>query len=125
MLSLFLLPFLLALQSSAYAPGSCTGDCQVLDPSVIRRASDGKYFRFGTGGGVRVTTADQLKGPWTKQAEVLPQGSSMSIAGVDSHNIWVRIPTFLYNPSTLTLSIPGSGSSSYERYLFHVLLYII
>lgn len=34
----------------AYAdPGACSGDCWAHDPAVIRRSSDGVYFRFNTG----------------------------------------------------------------------------
>ncbi|TQB75722.1 hypothetical protein MPDQ_002022 [Monascus purpureus] len=74
--------------ANAYSPGPCSGDCQALDPALIQRQSDGKYFRFSTGGGVSITTAGKLEGPWTQQGEALPNGSSIHISGVDSDNLW-------------------------------------
>lgn len=40
---------------------------QTLDPSLVRRADDGKYFLFTTGGpNGSLWTADSVSGPWTK-----------------------------------------------------------
>lgn len=71
------------------ARGSCTGDCQSKDPAVIQRSSDGTYFRFGTGTGVVTLTAPSIKGPWKNVGAALPDGSSMTVDGVDPHDIWV------------------------------------
>ena len=77
--------------SSAYTPGSCSGYCDAIDPSLIRRELDGKYFRFGTGTGVPIASSYSIQGPWAAQGEVLNNGSSIKIDGVDSENIWVCI----------------------------------
>ena len=42
---------------------------QTLDPGLIRREEDGKYFLFTTGGpNGSIWTADALRGPWSKTA---------------------------------------------------------
>ena len=42
---------------------------QTLDPGLIRREADGKYFLFTTGGpNGSIWTADALRGPWSKTA---------------------------------------------------------
>ena len=91
MLALVLLfPFCLPL-ASAYAPGACSGDCLALDPTIIQRSSDGLYFRFGTGGGIQVATASNIKGPWESQPQVLNGGSIMRVDGANNDNVWVSI----------------------------------
>jgi arabinan endo-1,5-alpha-L-arabinosidase len=79
---------LLPSLASAYAlPGACSGTCtNTHDPSIIRRA-DGTYFRFSTGGKIAVHTAPDLTGPWTYRGAVLPNGSSINLAGND--DLWV------------------------------------
>lgn len=69
-------------------PGSCSGQCWSHDPSVIRRASDGVYFRFETGSKIGIWKATDLVGPWTYQGAVLPNGSKIDLAGND--DLWVR-----------------------------------
>ncbi|KAJ5669549.1 arabinan endo-1-5-alpha-L-arabinosidase C [Penicillium macrosclerotiorum] len=77
-----------ALVSAYPARGPCTGDCWTHDPAMIRRESDGKYFRFSTGTGVNTMTSSALKGPWTDVGAALPDGSIITVEGVDSTNIW-------------------------------------
>ena len=68
---------------SAQAPGACTGTCQGMshDPAVIRRASDGTYFRFSTANKINVATAPALQGPWTMRGSAIPAGSKIDING--------------------------------------------
>lgn len=40
----------------------------IRDPSLIRRASDGQYFLFGTNGNGTLHTATSIFGPWTRHA---------------------------------------------------------
>src|SRR5690606_35517862 len=60
-------------------PNPCTGACNTHDPSVIRRSSDGAYFRFSTNGRVGTDTAPSLSGPWRyvgpafNRAPIMPQ----------------------------------------------------
>nr|POE56246.1 arabinan endo-1,5-alpha-l-arabinosidase a [Quercus suber] len=61
---------------------ACSGICtDTHDPSLIRRTSDGTYFRFATGGGIPIYTSPSLTGPWTRAGTVLPNGSSINNAG--------------------------------------------
>jgi len=68
---------------SSQTPGACTGVCQGLahDPSIIRRVSDGTYFRFSTGNKVNVASAPNLSGPWTLQGSAIPAGSKIALDG--------------------------------------------
>lgn len=80
---------ILAALVQGYAnPGSCSGACNVHDPGLIRRSSDGKYFRFSTGNKISYASASSLSGPWTTIGSVLPSGSSIDLDGND--DLWVR-----------------------------------
>ncbi|KAF7719838.1 Arabinan endo-1,5-alpha-L-arabinanase [Penicillium ucsense] len=88
MLAIFLC-FLLSAVTSAYpARGPCTGDCWTHDPSMIRRESDGTYFRFSTGTGVNTMMSPSLQGPWVDVGRAMPNGSIIHVDGVDSNDIW-------------------------------------
>lgn len=82
---------LLISHVNGYAnPLACTGTCtNAHDPSVIRRDSDGTYFRFSTGGEIAIHTAPAITGPWTYKGAMLPSGSSIDLAG--NTDLWVRI----------------------------------
>ena len=73
---------------SAYAaPGACSGVCNnAHDPSIIRRQSDGTYFRFSTGNKIAIHTATSLSGPWTYKCAMLPSGSSIPLNG--NQDLW-------------------------------------
>ena len=72
----------------AYAnPGTCSGDCWAHDPAVVRRSSDGEYFRFNTGSEIGIWKAPSLTGPWVYQGSTLPSGSSIILAG--NTDLWV------------------------------------
>lgn len=95
----------LSLLGSAFGyanPGACSGTCtNTHDPSIIRRSSDGTYFRFSTGGKIAVHTAPALTGPWTYKGAALPSGSSIDLDG--NQDLWVRtylpIPPEFKTPS--------------------------
>ncbi|KAL2825036.1 glycosyl hydrolase [Aspergillus cavernicola] len=73
---------LLAGVAYGYAsPGACSGVCNMHDPSLIRRESDGTYFRFSTGNRISYVSASSIEGPWTAIGSVLPDGSSIDLAG--------------------------------------------
>lgn len=96
------LPFALGDYAS---PESCSGNCYAHDPSLIRRSSDGTYFRFNTGGGVQIYKADSLDGEWTYEGDALPDGSSIDLTG--NTDLWVSFyyfSLFLHgsNPKTDT-----------------------
>ena len=88
---MFSLPTLLTTVFSAAAlvagfsnPLPCSGTCtDTHDPSLIQRTSDGKYFRFATGGGLDIHTASGIQGPWSYVGKVLPSGSSISNSGAN------------------------------------------
>lgn len=63
-------------------PLSCSGTCtNAHDPSLIKRTSDGTYFRFSTGGGIAIHTASSIQGPWVYKGQVLPNGANVANSG--------------------------------------------
>lgn len=82
----------LGTEASGYAnPSACSGHCWSHDPSVIRRESDGTYFRFETGSRIGMWKAGDLTGPWEYQGAVLPGGSKINLPGRD--DLWVSATT--------------------------------
>ncbi|KAL5354967.1 putative arabinan endo-1,5-alpha-L-arabinosidase A [Aspergillus floccosus] len=79
-------PLLAAAVHGYASPGACSGACNIHDPSLIRRESDGKYFRFSTGNKISYASASSIKGPWTTIGSMLPDGSSINLAGKD--DLW-------------------------------------
>ena len=78
-----------AITVKAYAnPGACSGDCWAHDPALIRRSSDGEYFRFNTGSEIGIWKASAITGPWVYQGKAFPSGSSIDLAG--NTDLWVR-----------------------------------
>jgi arabinan endo-1,5-alpha-L-arabinosidase len=75
------------LASAQVNPGACLGACNVHDPAVIRRTSDGTYFRFSTGNKIQIATASALTGPWTNRGSALPNGSKINKPG--NQDLWV------------------------------------
>ena len=92
---LFFLFALFAVQVHSYAnPLACSGTCtNTHDPSIVRRSSDGTYYRFATGGGVAIHSGSSIQGPWTYQGYALASGSKISNSGAD--DIWVRLQLHL------------------------------
>ncbi|KAL4805087.1 Arabinan endo-1,5-alpha-L-arabinosidase C [Aspergillus unguis] len=77
-------------------PGGCSGDCWGHDPGFYKRVSDGRYFRYSTGGGIQVHASDALEGPWEAVGEALPGGSSVDHPG--NTNLWA--PDIHYQENT-------------------------
>jgi hypothetical protein len=101
----------------AAAPGVCLGDCFAHDPAVIRRPSDGTYFRFNTGNMIGIWKAPGLGGPWTYQGKALPGGSVINLPG--NKDLWAsarpqgrdwkqKFPWFLTDSNTLGAGRPPS-----------------
>ncbi|KAF3206541.1 hypothetical protein TWF191_001436 [Orbilia oligospora] len=99
------------LASAAYAnPGACSGDCGTHDPAVIRRTSDGKFYRFSTNNFISIASASSIAGPWTYLGQALPGGSKISgFSGVD---LWA--PDIIYNNGVYYLyySVSSFGSQN-------------
>ena len=86
MLLSFIVFSLASLVLAAPAPGACSGACNVHDPALIRRSSDGMYFRFSTGNKIQIAKASSIAGPWTNVGSVVPAGSSINLAG--NQDLW-------------------------------------
>ncbi|GLA30828.1 hypothetical protein AnigIFM63326_009263 [Aspergillus niger] len=82
----FVLLLCVALVNAYSDPGACSGTCWAHDPNVIRRVSDGTYFRFSTGGGVHISSASAITGPWTDLGYALPNGSIVTVG--NASNLW-------------------------------------
>lgn len=75
----------------AQTPGDCSGDCWAHDPALIRRDSDGTFFRFTTGSEIGIYKgSDSIEGPWTYEGSVVPDGSMINKDG--RTDLWVRCP---------------------------------
>ncbi|ROW04573.1 hypothetical protein VMCG_05102 [Cytospora schulzeri] len=99
----------LSITVSAYSnPEPCSGECFAQDPALIRRSSDGVYFRFNTNTYIDIMTSDTLSGPWTTVGNVLPDGSKIDIS--DSQALWA--PMVIEQDSTYILyySVSTLGS---------------
>ncbi|GFF84125.1 probable arabinan endo-1,5-alpha-L-arabinosidase C [Aspergillus lentulus] len=104
-----ILLFLASVNVNAYAdPGACSGNCWTHDPGLYQRKSDGKYFRFATGGGIHIASADNLEGPWTDDGYVLPNGSIIDLDG--KTNLWA--PDLHYRDGTYYLYYAVSSLGS-------------
>jgi arabinan endo-1,5-alpha-L-arabinosidase len=79
----------LAVTVKGYAdPMACSGVCtNAHDPALIRRDSDGRYYRFSTGGKIAIHSAKTINGPWTYLHAAIPAGSKINLAGKD--DLWV------------------------------------
>ena len=104
--------FLLALLPSAVqaypSPGACSGECFTHDPAVVKRASDGKYFRFSTLGLIGITTADDLAGPWTASGSVIQGASIINYPGNDV--LWAPDVSYIRGLYYCFYSVSSSGS---------------
>ncbi|KAK2767498.1 hypothetical protein FQN54_003655 [Arachnomyces sp. PD_36] len=93
------IPLLLgALVHDVYAaPGGCSGSCNIHDPALIQRESDGVYFRFSTGGGMAIASSSAIEGPWTDVGTVLAGGDNwapdVSLVG-DVYNLYYSVSSF-------------------------------
>jgi len=106
--SLLLLVSFASTAISYQNPGSCSGACNVHDPAVIRRASDGTYFRFSTGNKIQIATSSSLSGPWTIKGSALPGGSKINLAG--NQDLWAPDVTKVGDTYYLYYSVSTFGS---------------
>lgn len=68
-------------------PAPCYGNLSwIHDPSIMYE--DGTYWRFSTSANIAVATAPSIKGPWTYQGPLLPEGTKIRVA--PNQDIWVR-----------------------------------
>ncbi|GKZ24406.1 hypothetical protein AbraIFM66951_001299 [Aspergillus brasiliensis] len=110
---LFNLAALAILPGLAYAyanPESCSGLCVVSDPGLMRRVSDGKYFRFSTGGEITYATSDSLNGPWEGVGSVVPSGSKIDLAG--NTDLWAPDVHYIEETYYLFYAVSTFGSQS-------------
>ncbi|QDS70516.1 hypothetical protein FKW77_010261 [Venturia effusa] len=90
-------------------PSACSGVCgNSHDPSVIRRHSDGKLFRFSTGNRISVATASHLSGPWVAMGCALPAGSKINKKG--RHDLWAPDVSRWGDTYYLLYSVSSFGS---------------
>ncbi|EAW09988.1 arabinan endo-1,5-alpha-L-arabinosidase [Aspergillus clavatus NRRL 1] len=89
-------------------PGSCSGACNIHDPALIRRQSDGKYFRFSTGNKISYASSSSIKGPWTVLGSVLPRGSSINLPG--KTDLWAPDISLVNGAYHLYYSVSAFGS---------------
>ncbi|CEJ57518.1 Putative Arabinan endo-1,5-alpha-L-arabinosidase [Penicillium brasilianum] len=102
---------LLAALVRGYAnPGSCSGACNVHDPSLIQRTSDSLYFRFSTGNEISYASASSIKGPWTTIGSMLPSGSSIDLDGND--DLWAPDAHIVDDLYYVYYSVSTFGSQS-------------
>lgn len=108
------LPVLLAAFASsptvsAYAnPEACSGVCNnAHDPTIIRRQSDGTYFRFSTGGKIAIHTAPSLSGPWSYKCAMLPSGSKIQLTG--NQDLWAPDVVLVGSTYYVTYSVSAFG----------------
>ncbi|EFX01844.1 glycoside hydrolase, family 43 [Grosmannia clavigera kw1407] len=93
-------------------PGACSGNCWSHDPNVIRRESDGVYFRFDTGSEISTMKADSLTGPWTAQGSALPGGSTIDLAG--NTDLWAPEVHYIDGTYYLYYAVSAFGSQASE-----------
>ncbi|KAF2750000.1 glycoside hydrolase family 43 protein [Sporormia fimetaria CBS 119925] len=85
----FILALVVPLVYGYANPMSCTGECNnAHDPALIRRSSDGTYFRFATGGKIAIHSAPSINGPWAYRGAAIPNGSKIDKPG--RNDLWVR-----------------------------------
>ncbi|KAF2728650.1 putative arabinan endo-1,5-alpha-L-arabinosidase A [Polyplosphaeria fusca] len=96
--------------ATAYTtPLPCTGTCtNAHDPSLIRRTSDGTYFRFSTGNKIAIHTAPSIQGPWTYKGAALPSGSKINKPG--RTDLWAPDVSKVGNTYYLYYSVSTFGS---------------
>ncbi|KAH9888306.1 glycoside hydrolase family 43 protein [Xylariomycetidae sp. FL2044] len=100
-------------QAQTAFPNSCEGDCWTHDPALIRRESDGLWFRFSTLDLIGIWTSSELSGPWTRlNGSVITGRSIIDLPGNDT--LWapdVAIVDGLYY-CFYSVSVSGSQDSS-------------
>ncbi|KAJ1326039.1 arabinan endo-1,5-alpha-L-arabinosidase [Microdochium nivale] len=109
-LLLALLPGLAAAQTNYPPPGACSGACFTRDPALIRRTTDGRYFRFTTRDLISIQTAPAVRGPWTNVGSVLQRRSIINLPGNDT--LWAPDIAKVGNVYFLFYSVSTLGSKT-------------
>ncbi|KAF2636066.1 endo-1,5-arabinanase [Massarina eburnea CBS 473.64] len=92
-------------------PLTCSGVCtNAHDPALIRRSSDGKYYRFSTGGKIAMHSATTINGPWTYLGAAIPNGSKIDLTGND--DLWAPDVTLFGDTYYMFYSVSSFGSQS-------------
>ncbi|KAJ8111101.1 hypothetical protein OPT61_g6221 [Boeremia exigua] len=90
-------------------PAPCYGNISwIHDPSIIYE--DGTYWRFSTSGNIAVATAPSIKGPWTYQGPLLPEGTKIKVA--PNQDIWAPSISKFANTYYTHYSVSTMGSQS-------------
>lgn len=103
----------LVLTSLTYGyanPGACSGSCAVHDPALIKRASDGTWFRFSTGNGIQVAKASSVEGPWTIEGSAIIGGSSIQLTG--NTDLWAPDVNMIGSTYVLFYAVSAFGSQA-------------
>ncbi|KAF5857842.1 hypothetical protein ETB97_005216 [Aspergillus alliaceus] len=115
-----LITFLAALAHGYAPPGRCLGPCNVHDPGLVRRESDGMYFRFSTGNRISYASSPSIEGPWRIMGSMLPGGSSINLPGRNElwapdvqyvngkYHVYYSVSTFGSQDSTIGLATSPS-----------------
>ncbi|KAL1302206.1 hypothetical protein AAFC00_002634 [Neodothiora populina] len=98
---------------SAYPnPEPCNGNCSgVHDPTLIRRTSDGTWFRLSTNGNIAIASAPDITGPWTYDGAMLPDGSIIDLP-IDNPGIWAPDVHLIEETYFAYYSVSTSGSQT-------------
>lgn len=103
----------LVLTSLTYGyanPGACSGSCVVHDPALIKRASDGTWFRFSTGNEIQVAKASSIEGPWTIEGSAIIGGSSIQLTG--NTDLWAPDVNMIGSTYVLFYAVSTFGSQA-------------
>ncbi|KAG8629440.1 hypothetical protein KVT40_003305 [Elsinoe batatas] len=109
--TLTLLTTAMVAQVHSYAmPLSCSGVCtNTHDPSLIRRSSDGTYYRFATGGRMPIFTSPALTGPWKQVGTVLSGAAKVPGQNTD---LWAPDVSLVGSTYYLFYSASSFGSQN-------------
>ncbi|ROV93669.1 hypothetical protein VPNG_08873 [Cytospora leucostoma] len=99
-----------AVQASYPSPGSCTGSCWAHDPALIKRTSDGTYFRFNTGSEIGIYKSDSLEGEWTYEGSAIEGGSSIDLTG--NTDLWAPDVHYIDGTYYLYYAVSSFGSQA-------------
>ncbi|KAI0647856.1 glycoside hydrolase family 43 protein [Trametes meyenii] len=91
-------------------PLKLSGSAIIHDPSLVQRASDGKYFLFTTHNRGGILTATNLAGPWTSVGSILTKDSVINLPGKD--DIWAPDVSFHNGQYYAYYSVSTFGSQN-------------
>lgn len=101
-----------AIVSGYSPPRGSTGDANVRDPGLMRRAADGVYFLFSTGDKIKYARSSSLDGPWTHVGSAVPAGSVINKPGKDDLWVCLFFFSFLLSSSMSMTTDPCVGNEA-------------